>query len=210
MTTNHRTTIRRVLPTAHKLLLKSIADPVISKITGDVLVIGAGKEPYHALMPVSSSICCTDIEPGAGIDIVADAHVLPFTDGSFDAVIAIEVFEHLRDPKLATAEIHRVLRSGGKAIVTVPFMFRVHGDPHDYQRFTATGLEVMFGNEFQTDIQPFGNRLQVISDLLTTTAKFMAAFRFFNYILCIPPLERPSFDCASGYVVEMTKRAIGR
>lgn len=142
-----------------------------------VLVIGAGKVPYRVLMPASSSICCTDIEPGAGIDLVADAHALPFPDRSFNSVIAIEVFEHLYDPKLAASEIHRVLRSGGEAVVTVPFMFRIHGDPQDYQRFTSSGLEALFGGRFQTGIQPFGNRLQVISDLLPTSAKFMAVLR---------------------------------
>ncbi|TVP97406.1 MAG: class I SAM-dependent methyltransferase, partial [Roseinatronobacter sp.] len=140
-----------------------------------------------------------------GIDLVADAHALPFPDRSFDSVIAIEVFEHLYDPKLAASEIHRVLRSGGEAVVTVPFMFRVHGDPQDYQRFTSSGLEALFGGRFQTGIQPFGNRLQVISDLLPTSAKFMAVFRFLNHILCIRPFERPSSDCASGYIVVLKK-----
>lgn len=207
MAHDQRTVIRRLLPTAHKILLNRNLEPRLRIVKGDVLVIGAGKEPYHSLMPASASICCTDIEQGSGIDIVADAHELPFPDGSFDAVIAIEVFEHLRDPKLATSEIHRVLRPGGRAIVTVPFMFRVHGDPHDYQRFTSSGLEALFRESFEADIQPFGNRLQVISDLLTTATKFMAILRFLNHILCLRPFERPSFDCASGYIVQMNKRA---
>lgn len=206
MAHDQRTIIRRLLPTAHKILLNRHIEPRLLAVTGDVLVIGAGKEPYPALMPASSSIHCTDIEPGAGIDTVADAHALPFPDGSYDAVIAIEVFEHLRDPKIASSEMYRVLRSGGTAIVTIPFMFRVHGDPHDYQRFTASGLEALFGGGFETDIQPFGNRLQVISDLLTTATKFMAILRFLNHILCLRPFDGPSFDCASGYIVRMKKR----
>ncbi len=58
----------------------------------------------------------------AGLDAVRidDAAQLPFADGSFDAVISVEVLEHLFDPKAAAAEMFRVLQPGGRAIITVP------------------------------------------------------------------------------------------
>lgn len=207
MARNQKTLIQRLLPTAYKILLNRIVQPKLRSITGDVLVIGVGKEPYHWLMGASTSVFTTDIEAEEGIDGVADAHQLPFSDKTFDAVIAIEVFEHLRDPKLATSEMYRVLRPGGVVILTVPFMFRVHGDPHDYQRFTASGL-VLFGDCFRSTIVPFGNRVQVISDLLTTATKFVVIFRFLNHFLCLDPFTRLSVDCPSGYFVQMNKVTI--
>ncbi len=51
---------------------------------------------------------------------VDDASLLPFGDGSFDVVVCSEVLEHLLEPQLATAEAFRVLRQGGRFIVTVP------------------------------------------------------------------------------------------
>jgi SAM-dependent methyltransferase len=45
---------------------------------------------------------------------------LPFSDGLFDAVTAVAVIEHLFDPYLITAELHRVLKPGGQLIVEVP------------------------------------------------------------------------------------------
>ena len=51
---------------------------------------------------------------------IEDAAALPFEDAEFDAAVCIEVLEHLFEPQRALAEIRRVLRPGGTAIVTVP------------------------------------------------------------------------------------------
>jgi SAM-dependent methyltransferase len=57
-----------------------------------------------------------------GLDVrkVDDLAALPFADDSFDAVVCLEVFEHLFQPQLAAAEILRVLRPGGLLVATVP------------------------------------------------------------------------------------------
>ncbi len=51
---------------------------------------------------------------------IDEASALPFEDESFDVVVCVEVLEHLFAPQLAVAEMKRVLRPGGTAIVTVP------------------------------------------------------------------------------------------
>ena len=58
--------------------------------------------------------------PAAAAALSADATRLPFADGTFDAVIAAEILEHVPGDSAAMAEIARVLRPGGTAAVTVP------------------------------------------------------------------------------------------
>lgn len=58
---------------------------------------------------------------------VADAHNLPFSDESFDAVFCLEVLEHAEDPLRVISEMHRVLKKGGYAVVLIPtenFLFK--------------------------------------------------------------------------------------
>jgi SAM-dependent methyltransferase len=74
-------------------------------------------------------------------DLLADAHALPFQDGTFHAVLSYAVLEHLYDPFLAVREVTRVLRGGG-----IYFGGVSQGEPfHDsYFHHTAFGvLKVM-------------------------------------------------------------------
>jgi SAM-dependent methyltransferase len=63
----------------------------------------------------------TRIARERGLEAVqADARDLPFPDGDFDLVVALDVLEHIEEDDLAAAEIRRVLRPGGMAFVAVP------------------------------------------------------------------------------------------
>ena len=49
-----------------------------------------------------------------------DAEALSFANATFDLVVSCDVLEHVNDPSAAMAEIMRVLRPGGRAILTFP------------------------------------------------------------------------------------------
>jgi SAM-dependent methyltransferase len=62
-----------------------------------------------------------EVPPGATAEtVVGDALHMPFEDASFDRVIAAEVLEHIPEDMTAMREIHRVLKPGGQAAITVP------------------------------------------------------------------------------------------
>jgi ubiquinone/menaquinone biosynthesis C-methylase UbiE len=70
------------------------------------------------------------------IDIVSDISNIPAVDASFDVILCSEVFEHLPDPLKALDEFSRLLKPGGKLILTAPFASFVHFAPYHY----ATGF----------------------------------------------------------------------
>jgi SAM-dependent methyltransferase len=70
-------------------------------------------------------------------DVQADAICVPLRDGCFNAVICSELLEHVPEPLTVLREIHRVLAVGGTLLACAPFLYRVHGDPHDYGRYTG-------------------------------------------------------------------------
>ena len=69
---------------------------------------------------------------------------LPFADGSFDAVCADQVLEHVEgDPFRAVDETFRVLKTGGLAVHTTCFLLDRHGHPQDFWRYTPNGLRLL-------------------------------------------------------------------
>lgn len=77
---------------------------------------------------------------GVRPDVFADAANLPFPDSSFDAVVCLEVLEHVPAPQRVMNEIARVLRPGGRLWLSMPFIYPLHDAPYDFQRYTVPGL----------------------------------------------------------------------
>ena len=85
-----------------------------------------------------------NIGPFPNVDVVADAHLLPYADNTVDAIYCEAVLEHLHDPRLAVREMLRVLKPGGRLFACTPFMQAYHGYPHHYQNFSLTGHRHLF------------------------------------------------------------------
>jgi SAM-dependent methyltransferase len=147
--------------------------PYLSRMSGTVLDIGCGEMPYRGLLGPGVRYVGLDI-PGAHAfsmrehpDILLfDGNHIPFSDNSLDNVLCTEVLEHCDDPMSLVMEMHRVLRSGGTLLITVPFAARVHYAPHDHHRFTRFRLQAMFQQFKQVEVAERGDDLAVIANKL--------------------------------------------
>lgn len=110
-----------------------------------VLNVGAGGSLARRVAQLrGGAVVHVDLDPARRPDVVADVCDLGcFEDGRFDAAFLLEVLEHVATPDLAISELYRVLKPGGRLVLSTPFVFEIHEAPHDYFRFTEHGLRFL-------------------------------------------------------------------
>ncbi|MGA2913324.1 MAG: class I SAM-dependent methyltransferase [Methanoregula sp.] len=77
----------------------------------------------------------------SNLDIVSENTSIPELDASFDAIMCIEVFEHLPEPILAIKEFSRLLKPDGHLILTAPFCCLTHMAAY-YFCWNITGISM--------------------------------------------------------------------
>lgn len=112
---------------------------------GRMLDFGCGSKPYRELFDVVTYIG-TDIavsghdHSNEDIDVYYDGKTLPFGENEFDSVFSSEVFEHVFNLDEILEELRRVLKPGGKMLITLPFVWDEHEIPYDFARYTSFGI----------------------------------------------------------------------
>ncbi len=144
-----------------------------TRIRGVVLDVGGEQKARRgAFRPPEDSDkrtwCSVNISAAAAPHVYGDAHRLPFLSNSVDCVLCCEVLEHIVDPRQCCSEIWRVLKPGGIAFISAPFLFPIHADPQDYQRFTPSGLKILVGDFASVTIIPRGGTLGTLGELIVS------------------------------------------
>ena len=121
--------------------LRVLAADLIVPESGRVLDYGCADVPYRDFFAAEVDFVPADLEGNehAELHLNTDGTV-PAEDESFDAVLSTQVLEHAEDPRLYLAESFRVLKPGGRMLLSTHGVFVYHPDPDDYWRWTCAGL----------------------------------------------------------------------
>jgi SAM-dependent methyltransferase len=134
---------------AERLPIFAFVREVAATVPEDAVVldVGSGTAPYHELF-AHTRYTTVDWKgsphpEGRDADVVASAAAIPLPAASVDVVLLTQVLEHVPEPAVVLAEQRRLLRDGGRLVVTVPLAWELHEQPHDYFRFTGAGLRAL-------------------------------------------------------------------
>ncbi len=129
-----------------------------------------GKRGEFNIEKMNLDVQYVNIDPSTSPDYECDASSIPVNKETFDAVVCGETLEHIPNPIDVLKEINRLLKPGGRVIITVPFMYHIHADPEDYGRYTPTYWRVAAGQAGFSgiSIQPQGGLYVVAASLFKT------------------------------------------
>ena len=150
-----------------QLVERSIAG-LTPALSGDLIDVGCGEQPYRAYCSHLKRIVACDFDAARGhVDFACPAHAIPVSDESFDAILCTEVLEHVPDPAAVWREFHRILRPGGKVLLTTPAYWPPHELPYDFYRYPEQGLRYLAtsaGFEVQ-ELWPRGGRWALLGQV---------------------------------------------
>ena len=113
------------------------------KINGDIIEFGASDEiekNFCNSKLKNCKICYSNINSSNRKFLNIDLQKKILIELKYDYIIIFNVLEHLLDPNLALRNLSKICKKNGKIIGSTPFLFRVHGAPKDYSRFTKDHL----------------------------------------------------------------------
>ncbi len=122
-------------------------------LRGRVLDLGCGEKPYRDWATQASEYVGADLVAGPGVDhILKDGERWPFPDASFDSLLSTQVIEHVRDLHHCLQEMRRVLKPDGTLLLSFPFIYPSHGEPHDYRRLSLFGAKELIESLGPTEV----------------------------------------------------------
>tara|TARA_Y100000310_G_scaffold214702_1_gene215624 strand:+ start:14836 stop:15465 length:630 start_codon:yes stop_codon:yes gene_type:complete len=142
-------------------LFRKLTNKKLSTISlsGAVLDIGGSHDAsYHKLFQGDYTVTAVNIQKDTDPDVVLDIDTekLPFNDESYDAVLLINLLEHVYDYKHVLSESYRVLKQEGKLIAVVPFLYYIHPSPNDYFRYSKQALKKILADNNFSSVEVIG------------------------------------------------------
>jgi SAM-dependent methyltransferase len=115
----------------------------VARLKADALIldVGAGRGDFADLFE-GRNYLALDVYPYPEVDIVCDlTQVNPFRPQSFDAILLMNVMEHVYDTRALLGSLGEMLKPGGVILVAIPFLVKIHQAPIDFVRYTHYALQ---------------------------------------------------------------------
>ena len=219
-------TFRLLISLAKKIsrreLHRSIAHFIAQVPQGSkILNIGSGgtikTEIEKNLKHKNITVQSTDIDPDRKPDFVDDITDTKLQPDGFDYIVCAEVIEHVTKPQVAADNLHRILKPGGRCLVSTPYIFPTHDAPHDYFRYTEFGLRLLFSKFEVVELKAKTTWWETLL-LLAWRNMWLGDMKskliiWFISILIIPLLpvfyllsrKSPNLAMTAGFIVELIK-----
>jgi SAM-dependent methyltransferase len=170
----------------YKPLFKELHSAITRFSGGRLLDIGCGNKPYRVWFDshIDEYLGCDIIQSDLNkVDVICTAQSIPFPNASFDTVFTTQVIEHVGDHEGMLNEAFRLLKSGGKLILSGPFYWPLHEEPHDYFRYTKHGFKLLLEKAgFKVvEIKPCGGKWAVTGIMILSLIPFRP--KVLNFIL---------------------------
>lgn len=122
-----------------------------------LLDVGSGDNPPYDDLFKNKVSKILKLDPFSKIaNIKSEVENITLPDESVDLILSTQVFEHVKNPFLASNEIFRVLKPGGQAFISTHGFWEIHRIPKDYWRFMPDGLNEIFNKFSHIEIIPNG------------------------------------------------------
>jgi SAM-dependent methyltransferase len=198
-------------------LYRTLVYETLSGLTlhGRVLDVGGGtrKSSYLSLLRVEGQLDSLNIDPERAPTFVADLnHALPIPTATYDTLLSLNTLEHVREDVFALREMTRILKPGGRMLLFIPFLYRVHGSPSDFHRHPKPWWEaVLHDLGLEAEVKALGGSRYVAAYALAEPGRLHAPFRLAMFALeaisrrLRPDTHRTDSDYAIGYFIEARK-----
>ncbi|NCQ55982.1 MAG: class I SAM-dependent methyltransferase [Alphaproteobacteria bacterium] len=159
----------------------------MKNLSGRVLDVGCGNKPYKKWLDFEkvSEYVGIDVLDSKEVDVlITPLKKWPLEDESFDCIVTTQVLEHVENLEDILGQTKRVLKPGGRLLVTVPFLYPVHGEPFDFRRFTTYGINKILEPDYDIlEIRSIGRLGSVLASMLLTGIENNLNYSFFTRLL---------------------------
>ncbi|PIR05759.1 hypothetical protein COV56_01075 [Candidatus Kuenenbacteria bacterium CG11_big_fil_rev_8_21_14_0_20_37_9] len=197
-----------------RILLNWHCREYLAHLEGKVIDLGSGSgASYHKYLSNKAELIKTDGRAAKNLDAQIDLNdQLKIPGNFFDNAILFNVLYILKDPSHSLKEINRILKPGGKLLLSTPLIFNESPEPVDYWRFTFQGLRIILEQSGFKNIKiiRMGERFSSGVMLINPWQK-LGFLNYFLYPLALlldkllPKKIKEFHPCPLGYLVVCEK-----